>query len=355
MNIYRRRDGRFEGRLAGERGSGQRGYLSFYGKSKNEVQQKMAAYVDGLRQEIPAQNLTVKKLFEDWMEAISVRVRESTLANYRMRMATHILPLFGELDTDELTAPRLQKFVSDKLKEGLTSNYVADIVATLKSMLRFGNRQYGIRNCLSSLILPKKRKPQVRLLTKPETSRLKEYLAQNDGLSSLGIALPLFTGLRLGELCGLRWSDIDLEEKTLCVNRIVQRIANQDGRGTRLVVTAPKSASSQRLIPLPDCLIERLRCHLRNKDCYLFSGSQKPLEPRTMQYRFQSVLKKEKLPSIHFHALRHMFATNCVELGFDIKSLSEILGHASVEITLNHYVHSSLEKKKAFMNRLSLC
>ena len=119
-----------------------------------------------------------------------------------------------------------------------------------------------------------------------------------------------------------------------------------------MVITEPKSISSVREIPIPDCIFSLLRKFCSNGNFYILSGTEKPVEPRTMQYRFQSFLKKANLPSIHFHALRHMFATNCVELGFDVKSLSEILGHSGVEITLNRYVHSSLERKKAFMKKL---
>ena len=162
--------------------------------------------------------------------------------------------------------------------------------------------------------------------------------------------MSLFTGLRIGELCALKWSDIDLSNRTISVSKTIQRIAVQGG--TQLVITEPKSISSVREIPIPDCIFSLLRKFCSNADFYILSGMTKPVEPRTMQYRFQALLKKAKLPSIHFHALRHMFATNCVELGIDVKSLSEILGHSGVEITLNRYVHSSLERKKAFMKKL---
>ena len=164
------------------------------------------------------------------------------------------------------------------------------------------------------------------------------------------MALSLFTGLRIGELCALKWADIDLMNRTNSVSKTIQRIKSHNC--TQLVITEPKSISSVREIPIPDCILPLLKKFCSNADFYILSGTAKAVEPRTMQYRFQSLLKKAKLPSIHFHALRHMFATNCVELGFDVKSLSEILGHSGVEITLNRYVHSSLERKKAFMKKL---
>ena len=354
MNIYKRKDGRYEGRITVDRAAGGKGYLSFYGKTAQETEEKMSNYINRLKAALPSSSLTVEKLFCQWIAAISIRLKESSLAVYRMRIESHILPRLGRLGTDELTAPLMQKFISDKLAEGLTANYVSDIISTLRSMLRFGARQYGIRDTLEDIILPRKRRPQVRLLSSTQQLQLGTRLMQDKSLTALGISLTLSTGLRLGELCALRWEDIDLEEKTLSVNRIIQRIRNPKGSGTHLTITAPKSASSQRVIPLPDWAVQQLSSREKEGRCYLLTGTDKPIEPRTMQYRFQSVLKKEKLPSVHFHALRHMFATRCVELGLDIKSLSEILGHSRVEITLNSYVHSSMERKKAFMQSLSL-
>ena len=163
------------------------------------------------------------------------------------------------------------------------------------------------------------------------------------------------TGLRIGELCALKWADIDLEKRILTVSKTLQRIQIKGGSTkTKLILTEPKSETSKRSIPIPECLIEFLRKFQGDPEQFVLSGRAKPIEPRTMQYRFTTILKNGDLPSVHFHALRHMFPSNCVRLGFDIKSLSEILGHSGVEITLNRYVHSSFEQKTEFMVRLKL-
>lgn len=351
MNIYKRKDGRYEGRIKTPE---DHGYISFYGKSYEETERKIKEYIDNLISMTPPSGMTVKKLFEEWINAISVQVKESTLANYRMRIKSHIIPVFGNINTDDLNTRQIQEFITEKLSYGLSSSYVADIIGALKSMFRFGTRQYGIANPLLDIILPPKKKPQIQLLTNSQQTQLKQYLSINNSLVAVGIALPLFTGLRLGEVCALKWSDINLNNKTLTVNRTIQRIHDSTEKVTKLVISSPKSVSSQRIIPLPDCIVNMLKKHESDRECYLLSGTNKPVEPRIMQYRFQAVLKKKNLPSIHFHALRHMFATNCIELGFDIKLLSEILGHASVEVTLNRYVHSSFERKISFMQKLSL-
>lgn len=163
------------------------------------------------------------------------------------------------------------------------------------------------------------------------------------------------TGIRIGELCALQWKDIDLEKRILTVSKTMQRVQVQGGdKKTKLVITEPKSESSRRKIPIPKGMIAFLE-KFKGKDSeYIVSDKEKPIEPRAMQYRFQKILKNVKLPSVHFHALRHIFASTCIKLGFDVKALSELLGHSTVELTLNRYVHSSFEQKIKYMERLAI-
>ena len=164
----------------------------------------------------------------------------------------------------------------------------------------------------------------------------------------------MFTGIRIGELCSLKWSDIDLEKNILTVSKTMQRIKKLDGNtATKILIDSPKSKSSVRKIPLPEFIADILKKLRGNSDDYVLTGKKLYAEPRTMQYRFSAILKKLSLPKVNFHALRHAFATNCIALGFDVKTLSEILGHSSVEITLNRYVHSSMDRKRACMEVLN--
>ncbi len=170
--------------------------------------------------------------------------------------------------------------------------------------------------------------------------------------TKLGFYLCLSTGLRIGELCALRWKNIDIQQKILRVTSTIKRIKTSDMHSTtktELMITAPKSLSSIRDIPLPEKLAEMLLSFKQADEKFLLSGSNEPVEPRTMQYRFNKYAEKLKLSYSNPHVLRHTFATHCIELGFDIKTLSEILGHSNVEITLNRYVHSSEERKRLQM------
>ena len=158
--------------------------------------------------------------------------------------------------------------------------------------------------------------------------------------------------MRLGEVCALRWSDINLVEGVLRVQRTVYRI--NYGKRTELVLQTPKSENSIRSIPLTAKMLSVL-CRMKDKkDCYLLTGTERPLEPRTMQYRFRRFLEKNNLALRNYHVLRHSFATRCIEGGMDIKSLSEILGHANVQTTLQMYVHPSMATKRAAMEAVSM-
>jgi integrase len=223
-------------------------------------------------------------------------------------------------------------------------------------MTRYAAKVHNCANAIANVELPKKEKHELNLYNKNEQNRLKLALLTNMDLTKLAIIIALYTGVRIGELCGLKWSDIDFAAKTVHIERIVQRIrTNGKINKTELLISTPKSQSSARTIPLPDFLIDMLKAFKpSNADAFIITGNTKLPDPRTMQYRFKTLLVKIGLRYINFHSLRHLFATNCVELGFDVKTLSEILGHSTVEITLNRYVHSSMERKRQCMDMLSI-
>ena len=194
----------------------------------------------------------------------------------------------------------------------------------------------------------------MRVLSVSEQSVLTEYLLDDMDFIKLGIYLSLFTGIRIGELCALKWENINLYEKMLYVKKTMQRIQTYDMlQKTKVIISSPKSACSLREIPLPDFLCNMLKKYKRADDYFLLSGSvQEYVEPRALQYKFKKIIKDCGLTDVNFHALRHTFATRCVEAGFEIKTLSEILGHSSVKITLDRYVHSSMELKRKNMEKL---
>ena len=244
----------------------------------------------------------------------------------------------------------------EKRSKGLSNKYISDLIIVLKNMTRYAAKVHHRVNPIADVELPKKENRELDLYNKSEQNRLKSALLTDMDITKLVIMLALFTGVRIGELCGLKWSDIDLNTRTIRIERTIQRIrVSGKANRTELVVSTPKSHSSVRTIPLPDFLIHMLKAFKpSNTNAFIVTGNVKLPDPRTMQYRFKALLAKIGLRTLNFHSLRHLFATNCVELVFDIKTLSEILGHSSVEITLNRYVHSSIERKRQCMDMLSL-
>ena len=348
-NIYHRKDGRWEGRYkCGYKDNGKAKYHSVYGHSYAEVRDKLAP----LKASPPAPPVTcqmmVKELFFEWLSATKLRVKTSTFANYLMKVEKHILPVFGGMRYDMLTVQMINNFIQEKLDSGLSAKYVSDIIIVFKSMAKYTAKIHGFRNILADIELPKVHRSEAVLLTRNQQLHLWRYLQRNPCTTSLCVLLSLYTGLRVGEVCGLMWEDIDFEKSILTVRRTVQRIRNGD-HSTCILADTPKSRTSRRSIPIPKFLIKLLRESRSNDNHYVLSNSEIVIEPRTLQRRFKSILKKADLPSVSYHSLRHAFATNCLQAGFDVKTLSEILGHASVETTLNRYVHTSMERKIACM------
>lgn len=351
-NIYKRKDGRWEGRYkCGFTNDGKAKYRSVYGHSYAEVRAKLAP----LKVTAPTMtnpcSLTVKELFSEWLSAVKLRVKPSTYSNYLIKVENHIFPAFGGIRYDVLTVQMLNSFIEGKLNSGLSAKYVSDIIIVFKSMAKYIAKIHGFRNILADVTLPKVHSKEMQLLSPTQQRKLCNYLLHNLNTTSICVLLSLYTGLRVGEACGLMWEDIDFDKSILTVRRTVQRI-RYGIHGTKLVIDAPKSRSSHRTIPIPIFIMELLRTFRSSDDRYILSDSTIITEPRTLQRRFKAILKKANLPSVGYHCLRHMFATNSLQAGFDVKTLSEVLGHASVETTLNRYVHTSMERKKACMSLL---
>lgn len=355
-NIYKRKDGRWEGRYKnGFKPDGKVKYTSVYGKTYADVRKIIAEKRSKTDIDSVSCKLTVRELFVLWLDNIRISVKESTYANYVMKLEKHIMPYFNSTRYEKLTAEFLNRFIELKLSEGYSPKYVYDIAVLIRSVSKFARKHYGYADKAEFMKLPKKEPCREKhMLSSEQYTILISALKKDNSPSAVGILLAAFTGIRLGELSALKWSDIDFEKRIIIVSNTMQRIKNSDGQSkTKIVVTSPKSRTSIREIPVPDWLIQKLSKIKSVDDSYFLTGNGSFIEPRTMQYRFKSLLKKLNLPCINFHTLRHMFATRCIAVGFDVKTLSEILGHSTVELTLNRYVHSSLERKRQCMSMLS--
>ncbi len=365
-NIHKRKDGRWEARY--EKGRTSEGAIIYgflYGKSYREAKNKKIQAIQAqLSEEKEAMILLtpdIQILAGRWLEYIQYTVKTSTYMCYTTLIQKHIIPYFQTFPEKLCQQTVLQEFYNFKIATSLSVKSAKMLVTFLQRILCYGEEHELIPslkrpvNCAKSPIQEKK------MLTEQQLSILCKYLLQDGSNFALGILLCMHTGMRIGELCGIKLSDLNFETGILTIQRTICRIRNlqtsieslseTNAPKTVLLVSTPKSLSSRRQIPVPDHILTILRQKNLFANTYFLTGTSDYLEPRTVQRRFKRILYKCGLPPVTFHSLRHSFATKCIENGVDSKSLSEILGHSSVKITLDIYVHSNMEKKKEYMNQ----
>lgn len=370
-NIYKRKDGRYEGRYIisyNENGKAKYGYL--YDKTYRGVKGKL------LRAK---SNLSISS-FDDkgfinnakyeywlclWLSKKKLLVKDSTYIRYLNIVNNHILPMLGRYPINKISTSLMEEFVKKKLEigkldksGGISPKMMSDIIAIIKETFKYANSNGVSTICDFSEINIRRTSNEMRVLSQSEEKRLLSILLSDMDCHKLGILICLFTGIRIGELCALQWKNISFDDSTLKVEQTMQRLQYGDKlspQKTRIVITEPKSFAAIRTIPIPSFLIEFMLPFAANPNAFVLSGKCNVyVEPRTMQNRFKKYLSEGGISDANFHSLRHTFATRCVEIGFDIKTLSEILGHSSVKITLDKYVHSSIELKRSNMEKLAL-
>lgn len=357
-NIRKRKDGRWEGRYyAPEPCSGRNVSHSIYAKTYREVKEKLseakrkACKVAEEKESPAAVNFGLAA--EEWIAGIENVKKYSTYIKYRSIYEKYIQKKLSEISVSELDENILANVFWDDAEKELSDSIQKSILCVLNQILSYASAHYHTDFSRCSRKKPKSRNRQAEALNQMEQAKLLKYLYSGMDIYKLGIVICISTGLRLGEICSLKWEDIDFERKVLYVNRTVQRIA-VEGHSTKTVLMEgdPKSIFSRREIPLSNEIIKLIFPYYGGADNYVINDD-KPMEPRTYQIKFQKYLQMAGVERKNFHILRHTFATNCINNGTDIKSLSEILGHSDVKITLNRYVHPTLETKRQHMNSLS--
>lgn len=339
-NIYKRKDGRYEGRyLKFYDSNGKAIYGSVYSRSYAEVKQKLIRLKDKKEPQSIGSNIKLSQWLDNWMES-ETGIKETTRNIYKGHINNHINPQIGKIRLKKLNGDILQAFITSL---ELAPSTVKVVFTVLKSALSCAEENGLISNVWSKVKLNKKTKTEVTILLPNEQKRLERVL---NNKNDIGILICLYTGLRIGELCALKWKDIDFERSYIHVNGTQARM------NSGVMVIPPKSKSSIRSIPVPDFLMEKLR-NVPHDGEFVLSNGGSFVDVRTYRRRFKRLLEEANLPDIKFHALRHTFSTRALEIGMDFKTLSEILGHSTVAITLDLYVHSLDEYKKSQMNKLN--
>ncbi|MBE6973718.1 MAG: site-specific integrase [Ruminococcaceae bacterium] len=362
-NIFKRKDGRWEARyIKGYELSGKIKYGFCYGKTYKEAKEKVikckATVMDGKALPQTASRHRFGFYCDDWLRISKNKLKESTVIKYSTILERHIKPKLGGCYPLGITSGLIEAFAEELMEQDkLAPKSVKDILMVLHSILKYTAKQFPGTFPMIEVTYPREPKKEMRVLSKDEQRCFVEYLLADMDECKFGILLALFTGIRIGELCALRWEHVSLIDKTIKITSTMQRLKDISANGeakTRIVINTPKSDSSIRTIPMTD-FTAQLCCAItsRRSGAFVLTGTTYYMEPRALQYRLKKYTKECGLNGVHFHTLRHTFATRCVEVGFEIKSLSEILGHSSTTITLERYVHASLELKRSNMTKLS--
>ena len=301
-----------------------------------------------------------KILYKDWIYTWLLEkkdyIKESTYANYSNNIFNHIIPKLGNYYLNELNHKVIQDFLLELSKNGrkdntggLAEKTIKDITIIIKGSIKKGINEDKIKHIELTFNYPKDNKEnKLYVLTKREQNKITSYVLENINSRNIGLLISLYSGIRIGELCALRWEDIDFKKNCVTINKTIQRVYIKDKNKniSKVIITTPKTKNANREIPINKDFLEILKKVKSDKEHYILTGNEKYIEPRTYRKYFNKVLDELKIKHFNFHSLRHTFATNCISLGVDYKTVSELLGHANVNITLNLYVHPRYSQKK---------
>ena len=322
-------------------------------------------------------SMTVEQWLHIWFDEYACNsIKLSTKGSYDLYINKHIVPAIGNIKLSSLRPEMIQKLYNEKSengrldgKGGLNPKYIKNIHNMLHEALEQAVTNGIISlNATKATVLPKQTKKEMRVLSADEQKGLLSVIStERHGLI---ITLALATGMRLGELLGLQWKDIDFNKRSLSISRTVNRLKNFDDTiesKTSLVTSDPKTKSSIRLIPINDNILHELTllnkaqkserlsigANYENQDFIFATQVGKPLDPRYVQDVFKRLIKKADINDANFHCLRRTFATRALEANVPAKIVSEILGHSSVGITLDLYSHVSLDTKRDAIEKIS--
>lgn len=363
-NIYKRKDGRYEGRyVIGKTAQGKTRFGYVYGYQYMEVRSKLAEHKAALAHTLSESSgrcrITLREWMQHWIEnELLGSVKDSSYQTYRTQVNRHILPALGGLYLSQFTPALAYEFTENLRAAGLSGNTIKGVFRLLSAAMRFALDEGIIKkNPCRKLKIRQGEQAEQRVLSRSEQEKVR--LAA-DERGDLPVLLSLYTGMRLGEVSALKWTDVDWEKKTITVRRTAQRVAqgrNEQGRRTLLVIGSPKSRRSHRVLPVPDFLLVKLKNLFSSgaNSEFIFGASAHAAEPRMLQRRFSRLMKAIGLTGVHFHTLRHSFATRLLELGVDIQTVSALLGHSSARTTLDFYGHSLPERRRQAIALLATC
>lgn len=363
-NIRKRKDGRWEGRYKKlPISNGKSKYASVYGKTYKEVKEKLKEAVENkpINLTLSATERTLGEVLILWKETNRMKHKGATETKYEYLIEHHILPELGKINISHITTLTLNNFAEQKLncgrldhKGGLSPSYVRSMMIIITSALKFAANEGMCQPLKTSAYFPTIDKNDLEIIPPEKQEILEQFILSDINETKFGIYLSLNCGLRIGEICALRWDDIDLENKVIHVRNTVARVRDKTTGKNELIIDTPKTKASLRDIPLHSGLI-RVIAQMKETavSSFVTSNTVAFTSPRTYEYRYHRILQNCDLGSYNYHTLRHTFATKCIIAGVDVKTLSEILGHSNVSITLNTYVHPTMDMKLSQIEKIN--
>ena len=360
-NIHKRKDGRWEGRYIKSRIEQRILWGYVYGHSYAETREILIKKkAESGFYQLSGTSMTFAELSEAWLCTIANGLKESTLAHYRYTLDKYLLPVLGALTANEMSEALLEPALLRIFEGGsaahkpLGTSSARECLSIVRRICHYAAHLRLIRPLDICVRLPDRKRPGQPPLSMEKQQELQAFLLQTPTPRKIGVLLGMQMGLRIGEICGLKWGDFDLSEGVVTIQRTVTRISCGNGH-TKVVIQSPKTKSSRREIPLPKSLLRTLKQlskNLSSETWFLSGNEEKPVEPRCYRKSIHGYLKKASVHQAHPHALRHTFATTCLQAHCDIKTLSELLGHSDAAVTLKKYVHSDMTHKRKEINRV---
>ena len=290
-----------------------------------------------------------KEVCRQWELEKAKFIKPTSLAAYSLTLRYHLEPRFKTLG--DISPESVQRLADEELESGNSPTTVKGIILVLKMVIRYCERNGWMPERKYEVTYPKrkeKQNPQVLLLE--EEKLMLSWLDRNPSPANLGLIICLCCGLRIGEVCALRWEDVDVRRCVIHIRRTVHRIYDRErpDKKSQLTLGVPKTEDSRRDVPVSHYLTNILKkVYLDTySEQYIVSGKEKPMDPQTFRNHFKKVARILEIPARKVHSLRHTFATRCVESKCDFKTLSSLLGHADITTTLNLYVHPGIEQKR---------
>lgn len=303
---------------------------------------------------------------ERWLSNKKNILKETSFARYSLIIQNHLIPYFKGIDISEIDSFKVNEFMiflknrgNKKTGKGLNSKTISGYIQLLISITQDYRAEYELPYKPIKVKLEKSNEDIVPFLPN-EISIIKDYIFIHHTPKNLGIAISLLLGLRIGEVCGLKWGNIDFKQKTISIDSTIYRIyeKNDNEGSSRVIVGSPKTDSSKRVLPMTRTIYELLLvCNANHSpDDYVVTGENTPAEPISYSSYFKRLLHKLGITgSYTFHSLRHTFATNCINSGMDYKSLSKLLGHSSITVTLDLYVHPQMSSMRDQLETMEKC